>query len=145
MRWIESIIAQRSEPIKNIFPLLPSIICSDVRYLILWVKTVCDTPCYCNYLLVCMFFVVKFVTFLTALTPGCTTAAQTKAPVRNWTKYSHHVLLLVSSSWIFEFPSFFFNRKKEDLKHRSFKLRKHNLFTGCCTKAGLQSRNYFHR
>lgn len=52
MRRTESIIALRSEPIKNIFPLLPSIIGPDVRDLIFPAKTICDTPCDCNYLLV---------------------------------------------------------------------------------------------
>ena len=59
MKRTESIIAIRLEPIKNLFPLLPSIICPDVRDLILCGNTMCDTPCDCNYLLV--FIVVFFL------------------------------------------------------------------------------------
>lgn len=48
MKRIESIIALRSKPIKNIFPLLSSIICPDVYNLILVATTMCDTPWDCN-------------------------------------------------------------------------------------------------
>lgn len=66
MRRIESIIALRSEPIKNIFPLLPSIICPDARSLILSAKTGVTHLVIVIIYLYSMYFFLKHVAFLTA-------------------------------------------------------------------------------
>lgn len=92
MRRTESIIALRSEPIKNIFPLLPSIIGPDVRDLILRAKTICDTPCDCNYLLV----------FLDLFLEMCTTPPQHRPQDCAWVRISspHPLWLRRTVLWI---------------------------------------------